>query len=295
MNPLWQRIQASFDRQRFLTLLEARLEGVEPGSVTISCLRRPELTQQQGFLHGGVVTAIADVACGYSALTMIPEDQDVLTVEFKINLLRPVIGKAITAKGSVLKAGKSLVVTEAEVIDTESGKLAAKMQATMIPASPANGAELTAKGPGAPDAKDRLAPCGLHCGKCFAFQDGEIHDAAVRLRKYLGNFDPYAKRFETALDPVFSQYPAFAAMLDYLAEAACGGCRVEKCKFYKNCKVHACAQEKQVNFCFECPKFPCGHTGLDENLYQRHVAISRKIAEIGLKAYYDEIKDAPRY
>lgn len=146
------------------------------------------------------------------------------------------------------------------------------------------------------DVHTRLAPCGLHCGKCFAFRDGEIHDAAVRLRKYLGEFAPYAKRFETALDPVFSQYPAFAAVLNYLAEADCGGCRVEKCKFYINCKVRACAlEEKGVDFCCECPEFPCDHTGLDENLYQRHVTINRKIAEIGAEAYFDEIKDTPRY
>ena len=292
MNPLWQRIQSSFDRQSFLKLLEARLEKVESGSVAISCRRKPELTQQQGFLHGGVVTTIADVTCGYSALTVLPEGREVLTVECKINLLRPVTGETILAKGKVLKAGKSLVVTEAEVVDGESGKLAAKMQATMIPA-PASDPD--AQPPAAPDVRTRLAPCGLHCGKCFAFQDGEIHDAAVRLKKYLGDFGPYAKRFETALDPVFAQYPAFAELLDYLAEASCGGCRVEKCKFYKNCAVRGCALEKQVDFCCECPEFPCEHTGLDENLYQRHVAINRKIAEIGAEAYYAEIKDTPRY
>ena len=199
------------------------------------------------------------------------------------------------SKGTVLKAGKSLVVTEAEVVDAESGKLAAKMQATMIPAPISGDAEVSAESSETSDVKAFLAPCGLHCGKCFAFQNGEIHEAAVRLRTYLGNFGPYAKRFETALDPVFSQYPAFAAMLDYLSETTCGGCRVEKCKFYKNCTVRACALEKQVDFCCECPEFPCGHTGLDENLCQRHAAINRKIAEIGAEAYYDEIKDTPRY
>ena len=132
----------------------------------------------------------------------------------------------------------------------------------------------------ASNVKERLAPCGLHCGKCFAFHDGEIHEAAVRLRKYLGNFAPYAQRFAVQLDPVFERYPDFALLLDYLADASCGGCRVEKCKFYKNCN---------------CPEFPCGHTGLDENLCQRHVAINQRIAEIGPEAYYDDVKDSPRY
>lgn len=146
------------------------------------------------------------------------------------------------------------------------------------------------------DIKDRLAPCGLHCGKCFAFTGGEIHDAAVKLKTYLGNFAPYAERFTVQLDPVFANYPAFKELLDYLASATCGGCRKEKCKFYKNCKVRACAlDEKRVNFCHECPEFPCDHTGLDENLYRRHVAINQKIAEIGAEQYYDEIKDTPRY
>lgn len=146
-----------------------------------------------------------------------------------------------------------------------------------------------------PDVKERLAPCGLHCGKCFAFHDSEIHEAAVRLRKYLGNFAPYAQRFAVQLDPVFEKYPDFALLLDYLADTSCGGCRIEKCKFYKNCKIRSCSLEKQVDFCCDCPEFPCSHTGLDQNLDQRHVAINRRIAEIGPEAYYDDIKDTPRY
>lgn len=134
MSALWNRIQTSFDRQRFLKLLGAELETVEIGSVTISCRRREELTQQQGFLHGGVIATILDVTCGYSALTMIPEGMEVLTVECKFNLLRPVTGEVLRSTGKVLKAGRSLVVVEAEAMDAESGKLATKMLATMIPA-----------------------------------------------------------------------------------------------------------------------------------------------------------------
>lgn len=135
MKTLYERIRSSFGHQNFLALLGAELESMEPGRVVISCRRREELTQQQGFLHGGVVTSIADVTCGYTALTVIPEGQEVLTVEFKINLLRPVTGRKIIAAGSVVKAGKSLVITEAEVMDANSEKIVAKMLATMIPAS----------------------------------------------------------------------------------------------------------------------------------------------------------------
>lgn len=133
MNALWQRIWSSFDRQRFLALLGARLESVEPGRVCVSCRRRLELTQQQGLLHGGVITAVADVACGYAALTTVPEGREILTAELKINLLRPVTGEHITATGTVIKSGRTLVVAEAEVIDTDSGKLAAKALATIVP------------------------------------------------------------------------------------------------------------------------------------------------------------------
>lgn len=145
--------------------------------------------------------------------------------------------------------------------------------------------------------KERLAPCGLHCGKCFAFRDGDIHAAAIQLREDLGNFEPYAQRFIERLDPVFENYPSFRRMLDYFATAECGGCRKEKCKFYKGCMVRSCASEKNVDFCCECPEFPCPrqHTGLDENLYERYVGINKRIAEIGATAYYDEIKDKARY
>lgn len=143
--------------------------------------------------------------------------------------------------------------------------------------------------------RERLSPCGLHCGKCFAFAGGEIHAAAVTLLENLGAFEPYARRFAVQLDPVFEQYPAFKQMLVYFARASCGGCRKEKCKFYKNCRVRPCAAEKGVDFCCDCPEFPCGHTGLDEDLYRRSVAINERIRQIGPEAYYEEIKDEPRY
>jgi uncharacterized protein (TIGR00369 family) len=138
MNSLYNRINNSFQKQKFLALIGARLESVESGKVVISCQRRDDLTQQQGFLHGGVVTTIADVTCGYTALTVIPENHEVLTVEFKINLLRPVSAGKIIAAGSVTKAGRALIITEAEVCAADSGKAVEKILATMIPA-PMNG------------------------------------------------------------------------------------------------------------------------------------------------------------
>jgi len=129
---LYNRINNSFKKQIFLSLIGAELEHVEDGKVIITCKHKNTLTQQQGLLHGGVVTSLADVACGYAALTSMSEDFEVLTVEFKINLLRPAISNKIIATGQVVKAGKTLVIAEAAVTDESGENVIAKMLATMI-------------------------------------------------------------------------------------------------------------------------------------------------------------------
>jgi uncharacterized protein (TIGR00369 family) len=101
---VFSRIAHSFEKQAFLSLIGAELELVEPGKVVISCKRKDCLTQQQGLLHGGVVTSLADVSCGYAALSVMPEESEVLTVEFKINLIRPAAAKKIIATGQVIKS-----------------------------------------------------------------------------------------------------------------------------------------------------------------------------------------------
>lgn len=144
--------------------------------------------------------------------------------------------------------------------------------------------------------KERLAPCGLHCGKCFAYKEGDIAINSQELRTNLGEFDVYAERFVELLDkPVFTKYPDFKEMLDYFAKAECKGCRKEVCKLFKNCKVRLCSEEKQVDFCFQCDEFPCNQTGFDEHLYKRSVNINKRMQEIGVEKYYTEIKDTPRY
>ena len=144
--------------------------------------------------------------------------------------------------------------------------------------------------------KSRLAPCGLHCGKCFAFRDGDISKESKSLLRNLGNFEVYAERFTELLDaPVFKKYPDFKEMLSFFAKAECGGCRKEKCKLFKDCNVRLCSEEKNVDFCFECSLFPCSNTGFDDHLYKRSVKINQKMKEIGVENYYNEIKDQPRY
>lgn len=144
--------------------------------------------------------------------------------------------------------------------------------------------------------KARLAPCGLHCGRCFAFAGGEIQLLSGRLRAALGNFGAYAARFAELLDdPLYTSYPNFEAFLDHLATGVCGGCRKERCRLFSSCGVRPCTEERQMEFCFQCPEFPCDRTGFDEHLYRRHVAINRRMMEIGVERYYEEVADLPRY
>ena len=144
--------------------------------------------------------------------------------------------------------------------------------------------------------KGRIAPCGLHCGKCFAFADGDISYHSNELKKSLGNFEVYAQRFVEMLnEPVFAKYADFKEFLDHLSVATCQGCRKEKCKLFKTCNVRACSEEKQVVYCFQCSCFPCENTGFDEHLYKRFVAINKRMQEVGVEKYYEEVKDLPRY
>ena len=136
----------------------------------------------------------------------------------------------------------------------------------------------------------------MHCGKCFAFADGEIRRLSRELRQALGGFEPYAKRFAEMLEePLFEKYPDFERFLDYLASNACGGCRKERCRLFRVCGVRACSSERAVYYCFRCDEFPRTHTGFDEHLYRRFVAINRRMRDIGEERYYDEIRDRPRY
>ncbi|UQZ88260.1 hypothetical protein C4J81_03150 [Deltaproteobacteria bacterium Smac51] len=144
--------------------------------------------------------------------------------------------------------------------------------------------------------KQRLAPCGLHCGKCFAFAQGDISKLSGELKGSLGNFDAYAERFVDMLgEPIFLKYPAFKAFLAHLSAGSCGGCRKEKCKLFKNCGVRPCIEKTGVDFCFQCHEFPCNKTGFDEHLHRRHVAINNRMKEVGVASYYEEVKDLSRY
>ncbi|MGE0079542.1 MAG: DUF3795 domain-containing protein [Bacteroidales bacterium] len=144
--------------------------------------------------------------------------------------------------------------------------------------------------------KNKFGPCGLLCEKCFAFENGAIQHHAKQLADSLGNFDNYAKRFETLLnEPKFAKYPDFKDFLLLLSSGNCKGCRKQQCHLFTACKVKQCYTEKAVDFCYECSSFPCNNTGFDENLHNRWLAINKKIREIGIDNYYKEVKDKPRY
>jgi len=117
------RVRASFARQRFMALLRARLLRVGPGVCEIELAYREDLTQQHGYLHAAVSTAIADSAGGYAAHTLMPAGSSVLAVEFKINLLEPARGQRFVGRGRVVRAGKRLSVCELEVEAWDEGRM----------------------------------------------------------------------------------------------------------------------------------------------------------------------------
>jgi uncharacterized protein (TIGR00369 family) len=127
-------VRESFGRQTFMAALGAVMERVAPGEVDISAPFRREHAQQNGFLHAGVITSIADSACGYAALSMAPAGYDVLAVEFKINLLRPATAPTFLACARVVRAGKTLTSCYAEVwgVDGSERQIVAHMMSTVI-------------------------------------------------------------------------------------------------------------------------------------------------------------------
>lgn len=129
-----ERVRASFARQQIMALIGAELAVVEPGYTEIHLPHRAEITQQHGFIHGGVVGTIADSAAGYAANTLTPADTSVLTVEYKINLIAPADGERLVARGEVIKPGRTLIITRAEVYAIKNAQwtLCALMQQTIM-------------------------------------------------------------------------------------------------------------------------------------------------------------------
>lgn len=140
-----QRVRASFERQAVMATLGATIERVAPGEVVVGLPFRPDLTQQHGFLHAGIVTTVVDSACGYAALTLMDPGAAVLSVELKVNLLAPARGIRFRAIGRVVRSGRTLTVVSGELrafegsgdvepvgATAQSGVLVAIMTGTMM-------------------------------------------------------------------------------------------------------------------------------------------------------------------
>lgn len=145
-----RRIRESIARQTLLSTLGVTVAGLWPGRVELDLPYRSDLCQQNGFVHAGAITAVADSACGYAAASLMPADRDVLTVEFKVNLLSPARGDRFRAIGEVIRAGRTLTVCSAEVVawaDDGAGEPKASlvrvalMQATMMAVTATSGGQ----------------------------------------------------------------------------------------------------------------------------------------------------------
>ena len=150
------RVRAAFAAQGLMATLGAALVEVTPGRCVIELPFHPGLTQHHGLFHAGVLTTLADNACGFAAMSLLPPGGEVLSVEFKTSFLRPGAGQAAVARGEVLKAGRRLTFCRADVLmryaaGTET--LAATMLATMMAAAPGGMAAAPSGMAAAPDSR----------------------------------------------------------------------------------------------------------------------------------------------
>lgn len=129
------RVRTSFARQKIMESIGAELTRVGAGAVEIEMAYRPDLTQQHGFLHAGIISTALDSACGYAAYSLMPEDAAVLTIEFKVNLLSPGKGDRFLFRGSVTKPGRTIIVADGQAYAYDgdgNAKLIATMTATIM-------------------------------------------------------------------------------------------------------------------------------------------------------------------
>ncbi|NJO37763.1 MAG: PaaI family thioesterase [Rhizobiales bacterium] len=134
MNAMHERIETSFMRQGMMQALGCELVSVAQGKVEFALPLSDKVTQQQGTFHGGALGALADISCGYAALTVAPDGMEVTSVEYKINFTSAAVGERVHCIGEVKKAGRTLAVCQAELFDVKNGerKSCGFMQATMI-------------------------------------------------------------------------------------------------------------------------------------------------------------------
>lgn len=140
---------------------------------------------------------------------------------------------------------------------------------------------------------DNIAPCGLNCEKCMFNPESSIVHHSRELSDALGNFAPYAERF-SHMNEIFLKYSHFKEFLDFILTAGCTGCRSGKC-VNGACKISSCIKEKQLSFCFECTDYPCEKGNIYPGFREKWINANDSIKEIGINAYYESVKDQPRY
>ncbi|MBS0336553.1 MAG: PaaI family thioesterase [Proteobacteria bacterium] len=128
------RCRDSFARQKAMVLIGGTIAELQPGYCEVVLPFRDDLTQQKGFVHGGIIGMIADSACGYAAFSLMPADCSLVTVEYKINILAPTVGERLVARGEVMRPGRTLTVARAEVYAEKDGRSVhcASMQQTLM-------------------------------------------------------------------------------------------------------------------------------------------------------------------
>lgn len=138
-----------------------------------------------------------------------------------------------------------------------------------------------------------IAPCGLVCHTCTASSEGVIRALSGELTALLEGFDRFADRF-SGYEPRLKGYPEFKQVLELLAEASCEGCRTGSCP-YPNCPVAPCVRERECRFCYECGDFPCAKLESDEHMGPGWIRRNRRMREIGVAAYFAEVRDVSHY
>ena len=128
------RVQESFSKQGIMQTMQARLTKIIPGEVHLEFPYNPALTQQQGYVHAGILATAVDNACGYAAMSARTDGSEILTIEYKVNFLSPAIGESFSAVGKVIKAGRTITVCSGTLFARNNNEMKAvvSMQATMI-------------------------------------------------------------------------------------------------------------------------------------------------------------------
>ncbi len=139
----------------------------------------------------------------------------------------------------------------------------------------------------------RIAACGLDCGRCADYQKGEIKELSERLLNLLTGYDRLVK-IKSQANPAFEGYDKFKEVLNVFAGASCGGCRSENVKCPVDCHAKTCHKEKRVDFCFQCNEYPCSKQ-FEGKLRERWMEKNNRMREIGVMDFYKEQSKLPRY